>query len=361
MPYAPRFPLSLTLILILTVALSADRARAQEPTPLGPAPAGAKPAEPTPADPAAPGAASLEQRDLGPDASAERLQPAPRPLHALRYHYANDTFTSTDYYFTQGMGLTWTSPLLSDSPLVIPLPDLGGPRQVSLSWRYEGFTPEDYELRPIQRGDRPFAAFMSLAHRHESISAAGESSLWAEWALGYLGPAVGGQQFQAEIHRNIAGKQPRGWRNQLDDDLVAQLELGATHALFRYEELLELRLEAALRGGTLYANGEAGARLQFGLLGPALGPPDSLRLYLWVRGLARGVGFNALLQGGVFGDSVYTLGARDVRHFVAVGQWGAAFEYGSCGLSFSFSFISREFRGGRSHAWGELGLTLFFG
>ena len=71
---------------------------------------------------AAPSAPALAQEEGSP---APEDSEAPEPLHTLRYHYANDTFTSTDYYFTQGMGFHYVSPLLLASPLVIPLPELG--------------------------------------------------------------------------------------------------------------------------------------------------------------------------------------------------------------------------------------------
>ena len=285
-------------------------------------------------------------------------------LHSLRYHYANDTFTATDYYFTQGMGLTWTSPLLARSPLAIPLPELDddGPLHVSLLWRYEGFTPIDYDEREIQFGDRPFASYMYVGHRSERLTADGGASLSAQWSLGYMGPRVGAQQFQAEIHRLIDDDRPRGWRNQIDDDLVLQLEVGGTYRLFQHASLFDLRAELQLRGGTLYSDATAGLLLRFGLLGAPLGPPDhDPRFYLWARAEGRVVGFNATLQGGVFGDSVYTLSAHSVERLVGVAQSGITLEVGAFGLSFSTTFITPEFRGGRSHAWGQLGITVFFG
>lgn len=291
-------------------------------------------------------------------------EPAPEasePLHALRYHYANDTFTSTDYYFTQGMGFLYVSPLLQASPLAIPLPDLGGPREVSLRWTYEGFTPEEIDETAIQFGDRPFSSYMTLSHRNQVYTAEGASSLWVEWGLGYIGPAVGAREFQSEIHRHTGGKDPRGWRNQIRGDPLVQLELGYAQRLFRYESLVDGFAELRLRGGTLFSDATLGLKLRCGLLGAPLGPPRELRLYLWGALEARAVGYNATLEGGVFNDSRYTLAANDLARLVALAKWGAELEYGPFGLGFSFAFTSREFRRGRSHAWGQLNLSVFFG
>lgn len=283
------------------------------------------------------------------------------PLHVLRYHYANDTFTSTDYYFTQGMGFHYVSPYLQGSPLAIPLPDLGGPREVSLRWTYEGFTPEEIDETAIQFGDRPFSSYMTLSHRNQVYAEEGAASLWAEWGLGYIGPAVGAREFQSEIHRHTGGKDPLGWRNQIRGDPIVQLELGYAHRLFRHASLVDGFAELALRGGTLFSDATLRLRLRFGLLGAPLGPPEELRLYLWGSVEARAVGFNATLEGGVFNDSRYTLAANDIARLVTLAKWGVRLEYGPFGLGFSFAFTSREFRRGRSHAWGQLGLSVFFG
>jgi len=316
--------------------------------------------EPT-ASPAASPEVSAD--DEAEEAGEEEPEEESRPLHVLRYHYANDTFTSTDYYFTQGMGLHYVSPALLGSPLAIPLPDLGqgSRREVSLRWRYEGFTPEEIDRTAIQVGDRPFSSYMTLGHRSQVHAAEGSASLWAEWALGYIGPAVGAREFQSEIHRHTGGKDPLGWRNQIRGDPIVQLEVGYAHRLFRHASLVDAFAELELRGGTLFSDATSRLRLRFGLLGAPLGPPEELRLYLWGSLEARAVGYNATLEGGVFNDSRYTLAANDVARLVAVAKWGAQLEIGPFGLGFSFAFTSREFRRGRSHAWGQLGLSVFFG
>lgn len=294
-----------------------------------------------------------------PDSPVEA--PSPEPLHTLRYHYANDTFTSTDYYFTQGMGLHYLSPFLLDSPLAIPLPDLGpgSVREVSLRWRYEGYTPREIDRLPIQLGDRPFASYMTLGHRSQVHAAEGAASLWVEWSLGYLGPAVGAREFQAEVHRHTGGKTPRGWRNQIRGDLILQLEAGYLHRLLRHASLVDFSAEVELRGGTLFTDASLGVQVRFGLLGAPLGPPD-FRLYLWGSLHARAVGFNATLEGGVFRDSDYTLSANDIERLVSIARIGASLEMRAFAFGFSLAFTSREFRGGRSHAWGQLSLAVFF-
>jgi hypothetical protein len=204
---------------------------------------------------------------------------------------------------------------------------------------------------------------MYLAHRSESLRADGGASLSAQWSLGYMGPGVGGKEFQAEVHRVTGNDSPQGWRNQIKDDLIAQVELAYTHRLLRHESLFDLKLELELRGGTLHSDASAGLRLRLGLLGAPLGPPGpDLRVYLWAAAQGRAVGFNATLEGGVFNsDSVYTLSANDVKRLVGAAQVGVTLESGFFGLEFSLTVLSPEFSHGRSHGWGQVGLTVFLG
>ena len=186
---------------------------------------------------------------------------------SFRYHYANDLFAGSDYYFTQGMGLRWTDPLLRTSPLALPLPGWGADAErVSVSWRYEGYTPVDFGDPEIQVGDRPFASYMYLGHRSERRAEDGHAALAAQWSLGYLGPAVGGGEFQTAIHRVTGDRTPLGWRNQLRHDLVAQLDATYARRVLDWSGRLEVWTEAQGRAGTLRTDASLLGRVRAGRL-----------------------------------------------------------------------------------------------
>jgi hypothetical protein len=292
--------------------------------------------------------AFLASAALGDEPATEQVDaldtPAPRGPAWVRYTYANDLFTSTDYYFTQGMSLTWSDPLLRPSPLALPVLDLGpgAQRTVSLGWRYDGFTPTETEDREIQFDDRPFASYMYISHRT------------------YIGPLVGARNFQTEVHRATDGPLPRGWQNQIDHDLVAQLEGRYSHRLLRASDALEIGLGAQLRAGTLYTDAALGPRMQLGWLGDASGAHDAGRAYLWAALQGRAVGYNAMLQGGVLNDSVHTIRSGSVRRGVATAQVGARMELETIELGFTVYWTSPEFNGGRHHAWGLWAVTIHY-
>ncbi len=276
---------------------------------------------------------------------------------SVRYHYANDLFAGRDYYYTQGMGLRWTDPLLQ--PFALPLPSWweDGARRDAILWRYEGFTPIEFGVPEIQADDRPFASYMYLGHRSERRAPDGHAALAAQWSLGYIGPGVGGGEFQTTIHRVTGDRRPRGWHNQIQHDLVAQLHVEYGHRLVEWGRHLDVWVEGRLRAGTLRSDGELLSRLR---LGGLEGAPSDLRCYLWLSVGGRAVAFDATLQGGVFSDSPHTLSSDDVRHLVRQAQVGLSLAQGPLETTFVWSSISPKFAGGRAHAWGQLAFTVHF-
>ena len=83
----------------------------------------------------------------------------------LRFDYANDYFTATDHYYTQGLGLQYFDPVLSRSPVMKALLSLSGAKEsFGLDLRNSGYTPARLTFDAPLRGDRPFAATLTLGH-----------------------------------------------------------------------------------------------------------------------------------------------------------------------------------------------------
>jgi lipid A 3-O-deacylase len=310
------------------------------------------------------GGAAADEPAAAPAAEEPKEPTGPKRADecSVRYSYANDAPTGADYYFTQGMTLAWRDPNLTSWPLALPVPRVEDDAlaRETWFWRYDGFTPIEYEDPAIQVGDRPFAAYMYVGHRTESLASDGTNTLWAQWVLGYLGPAVLGGEFQNEVHRNTGGANARGWQNQIDDDLIVQLDAGYTHRLVRAGDVFDAQIELELRGGTLYSDGALGGRLRLGLLESPATTPGLGQFHFWVAVQGRAGGYTAPLVGGVLNDSVYTLSANDLERFVATGQVGLKVELGAIGLEVSWNWTSPEFEGARSHRWVLLALTVYY-
>lgn len=278
------------------------------------------------------------------------LDPADR---LVRYRYANDVFNRTDYYYTQGMRLEWRTPVLAHSPLArVLLPaSVPGQRFHSLVVNHAGYTPTGTAQDDIRYGDRPFAATLFAGERLIVEDHARGTRMTAQLDAGVIGPLAGGKQTQTEIHRSLGQRLPRGWNNQIHNDVILNYsyEVRATIASTPWGDAQSV---TRLRLGTLYTDLGTGASVRVGRLGSG---SRSLRAYGFLSADARGVGYNATLQGGVFNpDSPYTIAPSPI---VLRGVAGAACHWRGFGAVLSNTWITREFDTGRPHQWLQASLT----
>jgi lipid A 3-O-deacylase len=291
------------------------------------------------------GAHGVDENDAAAFADGRRL---------LRFDYANDYFTGTDRYFTQGLGLQYFDPVLSRSPLMHLLPALSGERDYGFILRNSGFTPSRIDSDAARLGDRPFAATLTLGHVLVSRDEERGLILTARLDAGMIGPAAGGKWQQVGIHRATGNITPRGWDNQVRNDAAIGGFLRLERRLLK-APAAELGAYADVTAGTLYDNAAAGVS---GRLGRIAGPK---RFYLYGRAEDRLVGYDATLQGGLFNHgSPYVLTSAQVRRNVMRADIGAVLDRGRWAVTFSRTYLSREFTGGLSHQWVELSLIRRF-
>src|SRR6185295_17920049 len=81
----------------------------------------------------------------------------------FRFHYENDFFTGTDYYYTQGINLEYVHPSIKLFPLTKILFHSGRSNTKSgICIEHDGYTPTSIRHEDILYGDHPFAATLSL-------------------------------------------------------------------------------------------------------------------------------------------------------------------------------------------------------
>ena len=266
----------------------------------------------------------------------------------LRFDYANDYFTGTDRYFTQGLGLQYFDPALARSPLMRLVPALPDGRSYGLILRNSGFTPSRLDSDAARPSDRPFAATLTLGHVIVSRDAERGLTLTARLDAGMIGQAAGGKWQQVGIHRATGNALPHGWDDQIRND-----------AAIGYS----LRLEKRLTGGR---NGELGAYADaavgtlyddaaLGISGKAGRVEGEKRFYAFGRAEDKLVGYDATLQGGLFNrGSPHVFQTSQVRRNVMRAEIGAVLDRGRWAVAFSRVYLSREYIGGLSHQWVEL-------
>lgn len=275
----------------------------------------------------------------------------------LRFDYANDFFAGEDRYHTQGLGLTYFDPALRASPLMRLLPALpGGERHFGLALRHSGFTPASLSHDEALRDDRPFAAYLYLGHRLVSRDRGRGLTLTAGLDAGIIGQGAGGKWMQTGIHRALGNLLPRGWDNQVRNDVVLDYSARLEKTVVTNGRA-DLALTADATLGTLYTNASAGAIARLGSVAEEAGK----RAFIFVGAEQKLVGYDATLQGGLFNDgSPHVIASRRVTRAVSRVDAGVVLDLGGFALEFRRVLLGPEFKGGLSHGWGRLSLIKRF-
>ena len=298
---------------------------------------------------------------------ADTLRPI-GPDRLLSYTYANDLFFRTDYYFTQGMTLTLVHPALARLPAGHLL--FGGPhgstQYYGIRLRYDGFTPLRIQDPFIRVGDRPYAAYGYASFFRVSNQPARYQRLTTALELGFMGPAAGGKELQTAIHRVTGNTEPQGWHHQIRNAPVVGYRVAFEKQLAASSGRAELlgTTEASL--STLYTYASTGLRLRAGQLNPYFSSlsstrPGSWQLYGQATLEGRLIGYDATLQGGIFtNNDPYTLAAGAVRPTVLRSSGSVVLAHEKLRVEATIVWLTPEFTGGRSHRWGQLGVTVGF-
>ncbi len=275
------------------------------------------------------------------------------------FHFDNDMWDYTDYYYTSGLALEFHHPAIAASPLSAALPGLrSSVNHYSLALQQNLYTPLKLDRDTVQAGDRPFAAWLGLEHRKVSLSPELRRRLESGLILGVIGPAAMGSAAQDLIHED----EPVGWANQVANDVVINYSLRLEQAVFS-RRIFDLAVYGGGQAGTLYDNLKAGIVVQAGKSNGRYNSifltsgrdgriKDRIRYYFSLDLENKLVVYDATLQGGMFNkSSVYTLQNGQVNRYVFTGKAGLGIGLGRFSLELEQAFLSPEFEGGRHHFW----------
>ena len=322
--------------------------------------------------------------------------PVSRDAWTFSFYLENDLFADTDEDYTNGVGLNWVSPDLSDfleDPL---LP--AWVRQVNrhLTWLHGGrdealqrnlvislgqkmFTPSDRYATALIPDDRPYAGWLYLGFGYHVRDDQRLDS--AELHLGTVGPASLAKEAQDLVHDLRGIDKFEGWDNQLGNEPGLQLILERKQRLAAHDLPLGLGWDlighAGLSLGNVatYLNG--GAEVRAGWHLPADFGTSSLRpggnnsapgsatdprlldrpfggLHAFLSTDVRLVARDIFLDGNTFRDSP----SVDKRNAVGEAAMGvSALVYG---FKFSFArvFLTPEFEGeSGTHSYGSVAVS----
>ncbi len=275
----------------------------------------------------------------------------------FRFSYDNDFFTAMDENYTQGYNIELVMPFLKKNPAnYLFFKPKNSMYKYGLSWEHIGFTPDNYTDTAIQYGDRPFASafmFKSFAIATNTNNAARFTS---SFSWGMLGPAAFGNEMQTEIHRATGNVLPKGWRNQIENHVVINYEVGYEKMLVQLGQYFRINANTNVQAGTLFTNASVGVNMIAGIINKPFTPTadkSKFALYVYAQPVGKVVGFDATLQGGLIGDeSIYKITSADMQRFTGQLNYGLVLQTGVMFFEYSQSFQTKEYSFGNNYRYG---------
>ncbi len=291
----------------------------------------------------------------------------------IKLNYENDFFTATDRYYTQGLQLLVVHSVFRKSPLYKLLPSV---KQASSNYygillEQNCFTPRSIRHEGIFYNERPYTGTILLAHQRTSFKVNKQLALKTELVVGGIGKCARCEEEQKAIHRALNNIQPLGWENQLNNAFILNYNFTLQKGMLRLKHL-QMIAQGAFKGGTLYTNASVGMFFRVGLFTnyfENLGlqkkylssKTSKYRAFFLLSANARGVGYNAALQGGVFSKpNVYVLNAPQVTRLVYDASAIVVLAYKHFSIEYGYFYITKEFEQGLDHGWGKCTIVVGF-
>ncbi|MEO6611369.1 MAG: lipid A deacylase LpxR family protein [Chitinophagaceae bacterium] len=280
--------------------------------------------------------------------------------HYFRFHYDNDYFTATDKYYTQGITVEYLSPVINRFlPARLLLKPFSSIPRYGISLNLFGYTPTSISSDAILYGDRPFDANLSLKIFLVQADSLHQQQLSSAISLGVMGPAALGKEIQTGIHRLTKNILPHGWEFQVSNDIILNYQLNYEKKLTGIRDYFLLNSVGELRLGTLDDKISTGFNFMAGRFNKryqlAGKQKRKAAYYLFGQGRINFTAYDASLQGGLFNrSSPYTIPAKDITRVSFQADAGLILNFKKIFLSYTQSFLSKEFSSGKQHRWGGL-------
>lgn len=279
--------------------------------------------------------------------------------------YANDFFTATDRYYTQGVRLEYGSPLQGrwiTSRLLLKLADEAPLNSVFV--QQDCYTPNSIRTDTIRLTDRPFAAAIHLGFSAVTLDHVRGLRMTSTLITGLLGPCASCEEEQKWIHHGLGNIEPLGWQYQLHTAPILNYSVVVEKQLVRMK-WMEVSGGGNATAGTLLDALGTMLTLRIGTNNNTFIPerqrPHRVMINAFAKGHARFVAYDATMQGGAFQhDDPHVLSAAAIDRGVLGYELGGLFSYRKLDLTYAETYITRTFKDGLEHAWGMLRIRAWF-
>ncbi len=283
----------------------------------------------------------------------------------VKIGYSNDFFTGSDQYFTQGIHVEIMHPSFRKSPIAFLnfCPQKEALLQYKLGIQQDGFTPTSIRYDSILKNDRPYCASLYFTNSQTVCYEKKKLILTTQIDLGALGPLALGYEEQTAIHKAIGDELPKGWKNQIQNDLILNYKMELQRALID-KRGVDISCLSQARLGSMYSDISLGAHLRAGFKQNQYGgqsgqTKQNLQFFAFANAMLKAVAYNATFQGGLLNrTSLYTLKAKEISRLVASYEFGISTSYKRVQINYSHTYISKEFKTGQKHAWGKLSIVI---
>jgi hypothetical protein len=239
----------------------------------------------------------------------------------------------------------------------------GTKKKYGIALDHYAFTPLHIIYSDILYGDRPYAGCFSVNSFRIATDEKKRQQISTSLILGLVGPATFWKSVQTRLHKTfIPAPEPKGWGNQIQNDLILSYRVNIEKNLVRSNSFL-LNGNAEAIAGTLNDKLSTGLSVMIGKMNDPFRSYKTIEkkkseFYFFAHSFVNAIGYDATLQGGVFNKkNPYTLSASAINRFTFQNQFGLIFHYKKFSLELSESFLSKEFKTGLSHKWGGLGIA----
>ena len=284
----------------------------------------------------------------------------------------NDVFNNTDYYYTEGFELKYSSPKLSNSFLfaLFSTPDKKQYDRYVIGAEHRMYTPIDKNNSGDLDGDRPFSSYFLINIHKETRKYISKSTNYFQIGVGLMGDLSGGKEIQNFVHKLLPKtKTVSGWDSQVANvfllDVLYNYKKGIVHNKY-FDAFLLVKGQA----GTLRNNLGFGSHIRAGWMpdyyyqnigrNNRLG--NGLYIFSEINWNSRWIIYDTTLLGNIFNnkDDVYVLKPSEIETFVHQFDLTLNLRYKRLKISLVQTFLSKEIKSGLSHKYGSIKTSIDF-
>jgi lipid A 3-O-deacylase len=290
----------------------------------------------------------------------------------LEFGFDNDILNNTDYYYTEGFEVSFSSPNLSKFFLfdLFSAPKTYQYDKYGIGVEHKMYTPIDKNNINNLNGDRPFSSYFLINMNKETRKYSSKSSNYFQIGIGLLGNVSGGKEIQNFVHKLLPkSKTVIGWDSQIKNefllDVLYDYEKGLIHSKY-----FDLMILGRAETGTLRNNIGIGSHLRIGWMPDYytqnIGKNNSMArkffMYSEINSNSRWVIYDATLLGRIFNNSndIYVLKPSEIEDFVHQIDVSLNLRFKRIKLGLVQTFLSREIKNGLAHKYGSLKLSCDF-